>query len=589
MRFEFIKINNLFTNTPKVSKLYQATDSRRKPGFTLCPEKLGIAAALLGLLAASPLPARVDPGTETDALRESIRVEIELLREPEVLSTGSVEIAAADLIAEVYERRGFAPAWTESRRIDSLLAAVHASFDDGLDPDDYHRSRIEEALAARAAGNAPSAKELAVFDLMLTDSLVRLGYHERYGKVNPERLDPVWNFGRPLRGSDAAAVVEGVLAADDVGSALRQIFPRGPVYARLRDQLRMHREIAAAGSWPTVPDGPTLRPGTRDDRLQELASRLAASGDLGVSWQPADITVYDETLQAAVRHFQERHGLDTDAIVGKRTLEALNVPVERRIDQIRLSLERARWVAHNLEPDFVLVNVAGFVAYLVRDGELAWSTRVVVGRTVTKTPLFRATMKYVVFNPDWTVPWSIATKEILPAIRNDPAYLARNHYEIRNRDGNAVDPLTVDWSTITERNFPFTVVQLPGPWNALGRVKFMFPNEHAIYLHDTPSRSLFDRAERAFSHGCIRVQEPLDFAERLLGRDGWTRERIDAQIASGDTKTVLLSETLPVLLLYWTAEVDPDGHIHFYNDVYERDAAVLDALEAPFHLDLPGS
>jgi len=192
-----------------------------------------------------------------------------------------------------------------------------------------------------------------------------------------------------------------------------------------------------------------------------------------------------------------------------------------------------------------------------------------------------------VFNPDWTVPWSIATKEILPAVRADVGYLARNHYELRDRDGNVVDPATVDWSSITARNFPYTVVQLPGPWNALGRVKFMFPNEHAVYLHDTPSRSLFARAERAFSHGCIRVQEPLDFAEQLLGRDGWSKDRIDAQIATGEMKTVFLSQRLPVLLLYWTAEVDDDGHLHFYRDIYERDAAILEALEQPFHLDAP--
>jgi len=536
---------------------------------------------------ALPLPAEVAPGVEFEDLREAIRVEIELLRDPEVLTTGGIQIAAADLIAEVYERRGFAPAWADSDRVESLLAAVRASYDDGLDPEDYHRSLIEERLARRASGADLAPKELAVFDLMLTDSLIRLAYHERFGKVNPERLDPIWNFGRALRGSDPASIIEGVLKADSAGAALREIFPRGPVYNRLKDQLRRYREIAAAGGWPMLPDGPTLRPGDTDERLPVLAARLRAAGDLTADWDPGNGPAYDETLQDAVKRFQERHGLEEDAIVGKGTVGALNVSVEQRIDQIRLNLERARWVTTGLDRDFVLVNIAGFVAYLVRDSEIVWSTRVVVGKAVTQTPVFRATMKYVVFNPDWTVPWSIATKEILPAVRADADYLARNHYELRDRDGNVVDPATVDWPSITARNFPFTVVQTPGPWNALGRVKFMFPNEHAVYLHDTPSRGLFDRAERAFSHGCIRVQNPLDFAEQLLGRDGWSKDRIDAQIASGEMKTVFLTQRLPVLLLYWTAEVDDDGHLHFYKDLYDRDAAILDALEQPFHLDAP--
>jgi len=561
------------------------TDHLRRPRFTLC---YAAGWLLPALLAAGPLGAQVAPGVEFEDLREAIRVEVELLRDPEVLTTGGIEIAASDLIAEIYERRGFAPAWSSPARVESLLAAVRASFDDGLDPNDYHLPLIEAERAGLGTDANITAKELAVFDLMLTDSVIRLAYHERFGKVNPERLDPVWNFGRTLKGSDPAGVIEGVLRSDNVGTTMREIFPRGPVYNRLKAQLRRYRGIAADGGWPAVPDGPTLRPGDTDERVPLLAARLDAVGDLKTDWAPGDAPVYDETLQTAVRRFQERHGLEEDAIVGKGTLAALNVTIEQRIDQLRLNLERARWVTTGLDRDFVLVNIAGFVAYLVRDDEIVWSTRVVVGNTVTKTPVFRSTMKYVVFNPDWTVPWSIATQEILPAVRKDPDYLAKGHYELRDRDGNVVEPGSVNWGEITARNFPYTVVQLPGPWNALGRVKFMFPNEHAVYLHDTPSRHLFARAERAFSHGCIRLQDPLDFAQELLGRDGWTRESIDAVIASGEIRTVFLSERLPVMLLYWTAEVDEDGHIHFYPDIYERDAAILDALGEPFHLDAPG-
>ncbi len=263
------------------------------------------------------------------------------------------------------------------------------------------------------------------------------------------------------------------------------------------------------------------------------------------------------------------------------------MPVEQRVDQLRLNLERARWVFEDIEEDFVLVNIAGFRAYVVHDREIVWETKVQVGRPYHQSPVFRDEIKYVVFNPTWTVPYSIATREMLPRIKSDPQYFQARDFDIKNRDGQLVDPATIDWAQVTSRNFGYTFVQRPGPNNALGRVKFIFPNEHAVYLHDTPSKPLFDVAERAFSHGCIRVENPFDLAEVLLGSDGWDRQQIDATVESRETKTVFLSEPLPVLLLYWTAEVDPNGLVHFYNDVYERDRRIAAALDAPFTIELP--
>jgi len=237
--------------------------------------------------------------------------------------------------------------------------------------------------------------------------------------------------------------------------------------------------------------------------------------------------------------------------------------------------------------DFIIVNIAGFRAYLVSDGELAWDTKVQVGKPYHQTPVFRDEMTYVVMNPTWTVPYSIATKEMLPRIQGDPDYFKTRTFDVKNRAGENVNPDSIDWSQLSRGNFPYTFVQRPGPANALGRIKFIFPNEHAVYLHDTPSKSLFGRSERAFSHGCIRTQKPFDFAERLLAPVGWDRARIDAQIESEETKTVHLAEPLPVLLLYWTADIGPNGESWFFKDIYERDQRVLDALEAPFAPGLP--
>jgi murein L,D-transpeptidase YcbB/YkuD len=278
-----------------------------------------------------------------------------------------------------------------------------------------------------------------------------------------------------------------------------------------------------------------------------------------------------------------------DGVIGPTTARVLNVPASRRVRQLEINLERARWVFDDITDDFIIVNIAGFTAYVVRDREVVWQTRVQVGSTYHKSPVFRDEMKYLVFNPTWTVPYSIATKEILPQIQSEPDYFAKRDFDVKDRNGKLVDPESIEWSELSRRNFPYTLVQRPGPNNALGRVKFMFPNEHAVYLHDTPSKSLFGRAERAFSHGCIRVENPFKFAEILLGADGWTQDRFQEVLDSGEIKTVFLSKPMPVMLLYWTAQVDPGGDVHFYQDVYDRDQRIEDGLNSEFVMDLPES
>jgi murein L,D-transpeptidase YcbB/YkuD len=257
-----------------------------------------------------------------------------------------------------------------------------------------------------------------------------------------------------------------------------------------------------------MPDGPALRPGTTDARVPALAARLAITRDLDLDRDAlaAASTRYEEPLVAAVRAFQARHGLAADGVVGAATRAALNVPAARRVEQLRANLERARWVFYDPESEFLVVNIASFQLYHVRRGEIVWRTRVQVGRPYRQTPVFRAELTYLVFNPTWTVPPTIFREDILPELRRDPGYLAARHIEVIDAAGKRVDPQTVDWSG---RSFPYRLVQTPGADNALGRLKFMFPNEYSVYLHDTPSRDLFERSSRAFSSGCIRVENPL--------------------------------------------------------------------------------
>ena len=364
------------------------------------------------------------------------------------------------------------------------------------------------------------------------------------------------------------------------------------MYKLLQDGLARYRQLEASGGWATIPGGQTLRPGATDGRIPLLAQRLAATGDLGDLVDAdafADADTYGEALQAGVERFQDRHGIDVDGIIGPATLRALNIPVEQRVRQLEINLERARWVMDDLQEDFIIVNVAGFRAFLVRGREIAWETKVQVGAAYHQSPVFRDEMRYLVFNPTWTVPYSIASKEILPQIKRDEDYFGKRDFDLKDRSGKFIDPSSVDWSELSTRNFPYWLVQRPGPNNALGRVKFMFPNEHSVYLHDTPSKYLFSRAERAFSHGCIRVENPYELAELLLGSDDWNQEKIQEVLNGAETQTVFLPEPLPVLLLYWTAMVDIDGTVRFYGDVYSRDEAVATALDESFRLDLPGT
>jgi murein L,D-transpeptidase YcbB/YkuD len=519
-------------------------------------------------------------------VREAIRSEIEQLRESGRLSLGDVEIASGDLLARVYERRDFEPAWSGVGKVDELVSLIEKAADDGLDSADYHLGEIRRAQAMIANGRRFDATERAAMDIGLTDSLIRLGYHQRFGKVNPYDLDPDWNFARELRNRDPALVIQEAIDADSLARYLSALFPRDELYRQLQAYLAKYRELARSGGWPGVPDGPTLRPGDTDERLQALGRRLAITGDLPPG-AAVEASVYGGALETAVRTFQERHGLYVDGIVGPGTLRALNVTVEQRIDQIRVNLERARWVLDNLEDDFVIVNIAGFRVYLFRDHEEVWSTRAVVGQTYRKTPVFRSEMRYLVFNPDWTVPYSIATKDILPKVQRDTGYLAAGNYIVKDRDGNIVDPSRIEWASLGLRNFPYTLVQQPGTNNALGEIKFMFPNEHAVYLHDTPGKGLFDRAARTFSSGCVRVEHPFKFAELLLEANGMDAASIEDLRLSRQTKSVFLKKRLPVLLLYWTTEVGSDGRIRFYEDIYERDGAVLEALNAPYRVELP--
>jgi murein L,D-transpeptidase YcbB/YkuD len=442
-------------------------------------------------------------------------------------------------------------------------------------------------------GKVLSPAEQANLDLLATDSMMLALYHLYFGKVDPAQLSPQWNYPpRPLDLQHAADRLRDAIAAGEIRESFERARPQHPWYQRGRERLRQYYALRDAGGWSALAPGPVIKPGDGDPRVPALRQHLLVTHDLesaggqgsAAAYEaplPPFDTAYDAVLEAAVRRFQGRHGLTADGVIGAGTLAALNVPVSARIDQIRVNMERARWVLHELKGDFVMVDVAGFDVSWFRDDEPVWTSRVIVGRPYRETPIFKSLITYVVFNPTWTIPPGILVKDKLPILVKDPGYLQRNNIRVIDASGREVDPRSINWGAYGHGRLPpFQLRQQPGDDNALGLVKIMFPNPYSVYLHDTPAKSLFDKDERTFSSGCIRVQKAFELAELVLNDPvRWNATTIAEVVAAGATRTVTLAKPVPVLILYWTAQPTPDGLVNFRNDVYGRDPPTLAALD----------
>ena len=518
----------------------------------------------ISIIAALTCAALLIPGSQAVA-KSAVRISEATLSGADQERLGAI----LTFLKSFYASRGDQPAWTDPVNVALALDILARTVEDGLDPEDFNYSRL---LLLSQAGHS---KEL---DIELTASMVLLGYVLHQGKVDPEfrRIDSFW---QRVTSSNPIIELNYVLETGLLREAMDNARPKLMYYRDLKSALATHRQIVADGGWPTVSEGATLRLGDEDPRVIEIAERLAAGGFLNS--RDAGSLMFGQTLEAAVKEFQLVHGEDADGIVGKRTVEAMNVSAAARVDQIRVNMERARWVGDLPEGRHILVNIAGFYAAVMENAQPIWTTRVIVGKDFTQTPVFVDEIEYLEFNPTWTAPRSIIKGELAAKIIADPGYLNANDYYLAAANGREIDPRSVNWAVLTPQNFPYWVVQRPGEKNALGRVKFMFPNEHSVYMHDTPNRGLFDRALRTFSHGCIRTENPLDLAELLLRGQGWTSAKIQDVLASGRRTPVTLDRRVPVALLYWTVDPTERG-VRFHRDIYDRDSAVLRALDAPF-------
>jgi L,D-transpeptidase YcbB len=479
------------------------------------------------------------------------------------------------LTHEFYAARDYAPAWIEDAKpqpqIDQLIAALNAAADEGLDPQLYNVALIDTSRTEASRGwftaKGFDPREAGVFDAWFTylylkyasdlaDGLSDLAHADRTWRIKAEAFDP--------RGR-----LERALAEDRVAQSLLELTPDNRHYRALRQALAEHRAMASRGGWPPVPASVRLKPGQRSRHAGVVARRLATSGDYTGPVPPdGEASVYDRPLIDAVKRFQRRHGLADDGVVGPGVVAEMNVPLDTRIRQIELNLERWRWLPRELGDRYVLVNIPEYHLEVWEGDRVPMSMRVVVGKEDTPTPIFNDEMTYLVFSPYWNVPPSIAEGETLPAVLTDPGFLERTNMEVLDPDGNVIDPETMDLSDPALYRFR----QRPGTSNSLGLVKFMFPNQYDVYLHDTPADSLFARASRSFSHGCVRVEDPLALAEYVLGdQPDWDRTRIKAAMNAHEERTVRLRRKLPVYLGYWTARVAGDGVVQFRKDVYGID------------------
>lgn len=529
-------------------------------------------------------------------------------------------IKAYKTLPKLYEERNYVPLWIEnggpSSQAYEMIEIIRNSDNEALDPDYYNISEIESILKRieqdRNSGDSYEALDLAELELLLSNSFLTYTHDLHYGRVRAEQINLELLSGeRPV---NLPKLLVTAVETDQVQETLEGLLPKYPMYAMLRISLKEYREIAAKGDWQPVAYGNKFKKGARGQRVLALSKRLKVTGELDSSIPGSE--VFDDSLDQAVRKYQQRNGLYVDGVVGISTIEALNVPVEERISQIELTMERWRLLPQYLGNRYILVNIANYHLYGIENNNDTINMRIVVGKPQWNTPMFSEEMTHLIINPYWNIPPSIFKDDIAPKIMEDSQYMSKQNMDAMGL--KAPEKIVVEEDEVVEvvENVEATEVtdgdntgetelseveiqnkkaqeeyiskvlsgkyrlrQNPGPGNPLGRIKFLFPNKHSVYLHDTPNRGFFKKAQRNFSHGCIRVEKPLELAEFVLSSNpSWTQNTIQSSINKMKTKTVHLDESITVYILYFTTWVDNEGTVNFHKDIYGLDKTLYNAL-----------
>lgn len=508
------------------------------------------------------------------------------------------QIAGEDLFSSVvigqfYGGRNFIPAWLQDKKLLEIAYEMRYEIEqskfDGLNPEDYHlvliNSYFERIEAGQKAGGVLNNLDLAAVDVLLTDAFVMLSSHLSKGKVDPESLKTTWNIRRNTPELRIDLRLEAALANGSIRKSFEEIYPSFTIYKKMRDGLRQlfdDQDRFAKGTeatWKPLKTDKSVKLGESNNIIPEIRKRLFFWNFLQ-PYEPVEEKIYDSIMESGIKILQKRHGMEPDGVIGQGTIRAANMTPEQLMIKASVNLERLRWLPDSIKDlELILVNTANFQLDFIQKRDTILSSRVIVGKSYHSTPQFSAPMSYMVFSPTWTIPSSITRNEIIPSIKKDNQYLAKKNMKLLTSSGTIVDPNTIDWSKVNPRNFPYIVRQEPGEQNSLGLVKFMFPNKYSVYIHDTPTRSLFAREDRALSHGCIRIQKPFELAKLLLSFDpNWSDEKIRNAMKQSKEQTVMLDRKIPVVILYLTSWTDGRGNSYFREDIYNRDAEIFDSL-----------
>jgi len=488
-------------------------------------------------------------------------------------------LLCGQMLQSFYVNRFYNPAWVTQivpgNNAFDLLDYIRNVDRQGLQPEDYHLQMIEDYLDKIYTSRPVDETDLMLLDVLLTDAFMSLGSHLYYGKVDPEKAGANWELRRKDPDLRLDLELEEALMGNKIVQRLNMLAPAHRSYRMMQKELEFFHDLNGQ-SWPAILSERAIKPGDSSQVIPKIRERL---NKLRYALSDSISITYDEELEKQVKMFQNDWGLNTDGVIGKVTLEYLNYPPSRLADQLKVNMERFRWLPSPSIEKHIVVNIANYRLDLIAGKDTLVSMKAVVGKETRKTPVFNGRMTYLVFNPTWTVPNTILKEDVIPELAKGPGYLTKKNMKLIRNDGSELAYSDVNWSTISGSNFPYTIRQDPGPGNALGKVKFMFPNEYDVYIHDTPSKSFFARDARAASSGCIRVEDPFDLAVSLLSdAPEWSPDNIRNAMQQTKEQTVYLKTSVNVEVIYLTAWIDGKDHVQFRNDVYHNDGKVLEAL-----------
>ncbi len=534
---------------------------------------------ILGILWVTLINKKSDLTDELQTRLDSETSEVQL-------KIGDRLLGASEELRLFYKERGFAEAWSKNGKLtklgEELKFEIAESKYDGLNPEDYHASDIEVLFQAisdkKGKLKAKPFAELADLDLILTDAFFELARDLEIGKIDPSSLKAEWELGVNTPSINYNELLNESIRKGSIKDGLESLYPEFKIYKKGREVIRDLDEKSKVDTlvWKTVNLEKSLKLGNSHASIPGLRDRLIFWGFLK-PYEIKDPLVFDPEMEEGLKRYQKNNGMEPDGTIGNLTAESLNYSPSHLIDIASVNLERLRWLPDTLrDAELILVNVANYQLDYLNKLDTILTAKVIVGKEFNASPIFTAPMAYIAFSPYWNIPESITKDEIIPAVLKNSKYLEQKNMEVVTSSGEVVNPKSIKWSADP---FPYLIRQKPGGSNSLGLVKFMFPNEHSIYIHDTPARGLFKLENRALSHGCIRIQNPEKFAALLLEDDpSWTLEKINEAMNQEKEQIVDLKKNIPVVIFYMTFWADSNGAPHFRSDIYNRDQEVLKAM-----------